>query len=72
MKPINFKKMLQKELSPQLMKKLTDDHIKNMIHYLVREEPGMVSWEKLYEALQQQKGKPPLSQEGVDDLKKYT
>ena len=49
--PINFKKMLQKELSPQLMGKLTDDQLKNIIHYLVREEPGMVSWNKLYEAL---------------------
>ena len=54
------------------MKRLTDDHIKNMIHYLVREEPGVVSFDKLYLALQQAPGKPPLTQEGVEQLRAYT
>lgn len=60
LKPSVFKKMLQRELSAPLMKRLTDDHIKNMVHYLVREEPGMVSFDKMYAALQLPQGKPPL------------
>ena len=64
--------MLKQELSAPTMKRLTDDHIKNMIHYLVREEPGVVSFEKLYLALHQQPGKPPLTQEGVEQLRAYT
>ena len=60
-----------KEVSVALQKKLTDDEIRNMCHYLVREEPGMVSFEKLYEALNLDDRDPPLKQERVDELKKY-
>ena len=42
-----------------------------MIHYLVRDEPGMVSFEKLYEALNLDDRDRPLKQEGVAELKKY-
>ena len=60
-----------KEVSQPLQKKLTDDEIRNMIHYLVREEPGMVSFEKLYEALNLDERDQPLKQERVDELKRY-
>ena len=71
MKPAAFKNALMKEVSIPLQKKLTDDEIRNMCHYLVREEPGMVSFEKLYEALNLDDRDQPLMQEGVDELKKY-
>ena len=60
LKPSAFKSAIHKEVSSTLKQKLTDSEISNMIHYLVREEPGMVSFEKLYEALNLDDRDPPL------------
>ena len=71
LKPPAFKQALHKEVTEPLRKKLTNDEISNMIHYLVRETPGEVSFEKLYEALNLDDREPPLKQEGVEGLREY-
>ena len=66
-----FRTILQKEISPQLSKKISDQDILNLVNYLVREEHNMVSFEKLYEALELTERDVPLRQEKVDEYRKY-
>ena len=49
--PAAFKKMLTELCTPQTMKDLTNVEIGNLIHYLVFEELGQVSFDKLSRAL---------------------
>ena len=43
----------------------------NLMHYLVREEYSMISFEKLFEALTQTDRDVPLKQEKVEEYRKY-
>jgi hypothetical protein len=50
-KPGEFKKLLTKLCTSTTMQELTNVEIGNLIHYLVLEELGEVSWSKLNKAL---------------------
>ena len=68
MSPSDFKKALEKVVSPPLKEKLTNPVISNLIHYLVREQPARVSYNKLYQALALPDGESPLKQEGIEEV----
>jgi len=51
---------------------LTDEDIRLLVHYLTQEDPGQVSFKKLYLAFAQIEGKDePLSQEGSQEIAEY-
>ena len=66
-----FREALKKEVPPQLAKKFNDQEGVKVMHYLVREEYSMVSFEKLYEALNLTEQDPPLRQEKADEYRRY-
>ena len=54
------------------MQELTNAEIGNLIHYLVLEELGEVSWQKLNQALRQTARDAPLKQDRVEDIRRRT
>lgn len=74
MAPKNFKSALVKELgsSKAAMDKVASTSLlTNTVYYLVREQPGHVSYNKLLQALALGDQEPPLPQELVDDQIQY-
>lgn len=74
MAPKNFKSALVKELgsSKAVMDKVASTSLlTNTVYYLVREQPGHVSYNKLLQALALGDQDPPLQQELVDDQIQY-
>jgi hypothetical protein len=45
--------------------------LSDLIHYLVKEEPGRVSFAKLLQALALPDNQPPLKQDSIDDMLQY-
>lgn len=58
--PASFKKAIESAVSQDVKAKLSDSILRNLIHYLVREEPARVSFNKLYQALALPVGESPL------------
>lgn len=74
MSPKSFRDALIEEfgksavLAPKIESKTV---LADLIHYLVREEPGRVSYAKLLEALALPDHYQPLKQDGVEDIIQY-
>lgn len=62
MLPKDFARALRQEV-PNLKAKLTNQKLGIMVHYLVLEELGMVSFNKLYRALNLTERDQPLRQD---------
>ena len=68
MQPKDFARALKLEV-PNLKDQLSNAKLTLLVHYLVREEFGIVSFEKLHRALNQSDQDPPLRQDKLDEIK---
>lgn len=68
MQPKDFARALKQEV-PNLQGQLTNQKLSLLVHYLVREEFGIVSFEKLHRALNQSDQDPPLRQDKLEEIK---
>lgn len=71
MSPKSFRDALMEEFnkSPTIAPKIESKTIlSDLIHYLVKEEPGRVSYAKLLQALALQDHEAPLKQDNIDDM----
>lgn len=74
MAPKEFKYALSAEFRdvPTIRTKIdSNSTLSLLIHYLVREEPGRVSYAKLLAALALPDQDPPLRQDGIENLVQY-
>jgi len=74
MSPKSFRDVLLAEFkdSPTIMPKIESKSVlSDLIHYLVREEPGRVSYAKLLQALALDDHVAPLKQDGIEDILQY-
>jgi hypothetical protein len=51
---------LTSQCSEKTKQSLTKSAVSNLVHYLVKEEPGRVSFQKLYQALNLPESESPL------------
>lgn len=69
MRPKDFAFALKSEC-PGLKEKFTNDKLSLLVHYLVCEELGMVSYQKLHQALNLREQDPPLKQDMLDEIRR--
>jgi hypothetical protein len=65
-RPPDFKKALTANCSAEMLQKLPNSVLGNLVYYLIREEPAKVSAAKLGQALALLDHDPPLPQEGLE------
>ena len=70
MLPKEFARALKQEV-PGMMDKLTNPKLTILVNYLVQEELGMVSYDKLFRALSLHDRDPPLRQDHLDTIRSY-
>lgn len=67
MPPKDFARALKIEV-PGLKDQLTNSKLTLLVHYLVKEEFGIVSFEKLHRALNLTERDPPLRQDKLQEI----
>ncbi len=70
MSPKEFANAIKKacELNQQLKQELTNQRISYLVHYLVLEQIGQVSFEKLHRAMNLDRNDAPLRQDKIDEI----
>lgn len=68
MQPKDFARVLKQEV-PNLKDSLTNAKLSTLVHYLVKEQFGIVSFEKLHRALNLTERDPPLRQDKLEEIK---
>ena len=70
MLPKEFARALKQEV-PGLIDKLTNSKLSILVNYLVQEELGMVSYDKLFRALNLHDRDPPLRQDHLETIRSF-
>ena len=70
MLPKEFARALRQEV-PGLIDKLTNSKLSILVNYLVQEELGMVSYDKLFRALGLHDRDPPLRQDHLETIRGF-
>ena len=69
MLPKDFARALKQEV-PNLKERLTNPKLSLLVHYLVKEQFGIVSYEKLHRALNLTERDPPLRQDKLEEIQR--
>ena len=70
MLPKEFARALKQEV-PGMKEKLTNANLSILVNYLVQEELGMVSYDKLFQALGLHDRDPPLRQNHLEEIREF-
>ena len=68
MLPKEFARALRDE-APNVKSRISNSQLSTLVHYLVKEEMGQVSFDKLLTALNLSERDPPLRQDQLDKIR---